>query len=62
MLSFWDRAQEFEAGKDEWYGMLYKCCYCGCENIWYNFKFCPDCGKNLDDGLKFRLDKVLKDV
>lgn len=35
--------------KDEWYGNTFKCPFCNEEKLWRNFKFCPMCGKSLED-------------
>lgn len=33
---------------DEWYGPIYACPYCAEETIMNDFKFCPNCGGNME--------------
>ena len=35
-------------GFDEWYGPIYTCPHCGEETIMQEFKFCPNCGGNME--------------
>ena len=36
------------AGKEEWYGPLFKCPICEKERIFSSFKFCPMCGIEIE--------------
>lgn len=41
-------SKEFEDGKEEWWGMVYKCPNCDDDRIWHKFLFCPSCGIKLE--------------
>lgn len=34
-------------GEEEWYAQVYSCLNCKNNNIWFGFKYCPDCGCKL---------------
>jgi hypothetical protein len=36
------------SGFDEWYGPIYTCPFCAEETIIPEFKFCPNCGGNME--------------
>ena len=40
---WWIKADEI----DEWYGRMYKCSVCGCEN-WRADKYCANCGAKME--------------